>query len=121
MIDARSTGTMVDRTERILTNDDIARISDTYHSWRGTASARQAGLKYADIPGFCYSATVEEVRKQDHILTPGRYVGAPEIDDTDAEPIAEKLDRLTKELFTHFDESVRLEQIVREQLERFDV
>src|SRR3984957_8977534 len=107
-IDARSMGTMLDRTERILTPDDIAKVADTYHAWRGTASARQAGLKYEDIPGFCYSATLEDVRKQDHILAPGRYVGTPDTDDTDDEPTAEKIDRLTKELFTHFDESARL-------------
>jgi type I restriction enzyme M protein len=120
-IDARSMGTMLDRTERVLTDDDIAKIAGTYHAWRGTASARQTGLKYEDIPGFCYSANLEEVRKQDHVLTPGRYVGAAEADDSDGEPIAEKIDRLTKELFAHFDESARLERIVREQLERLDV
>jgi type I restriction enzyme M protein len=119
-IDARSMGTMLDRTERVLTADDIAKVADTYHAWRGTASARDSGLKYEDSPGFCYSAPLEEVRKQDHILTPGRYVGAPETDDADSEPISEKIDRLTKDLFAHFDESARLERIVREQLERLD-
>ncbi len=120
-IDARAMGTLVDRTERIFTSEDLAKIAGTYHAWRGTASAREAGLKYEDIPGFCYSASLEEVRKHDHILTPGRYVGAVETDDSDDEPIAEKIDRLTKELFAHFDESARLEQLVRDQLERFDV
>jgi type I restriction enzyme M protein len=119
-IDARNMGTMLDRTERVLTDDDVARIAGTYHAWRGTASAREAGLKYEDIPGFCYSATLDEVRRQDHILTPGRYVGALETN-TDDEPIAEKIDRCTKELFAHFDESARLEQVIREQLERLDV
>jgi type I restriction enzyme M protein len=119
-VDARSMGTMLDRTERVLTDDDVARIADTYHAWRGTASARAEGLKYEDIPGFCYSAALEEVRKQDHILTPGRYVGAPERDAGDGESIVEKIDRLTKELFAHFDESARLEQAVREQLECLD-
>ena len=113
-------GTMLDRTERILTDDDIAKIADAYHAWRGTPSARQEDPKYADVPGFCYSAPLEEVRKQGHVLTPGRYVGAHETDDTDGEPIAEKIDRLTKELFTYFDESSRLERVVREQLERLD-
>jgi type I restriction enzyme M protein len=120
-IDARTMGTMTDRTERILTDQDIAKIAGTYHAWRGTPSARAAGLMYEDIPGFCYSATLEEVRKQDHILTPGRYVGAAEAADTDDEPVTEKIERLKKELFVHFDESARLEQIVREQLERLDV
>jgi type I restriction enzyme M protein len=120
-MDARAMGMMLDRTERILTDDDLAKIAGTYHAWRGTASARAADLKYEDIPGFCYSANLEDVRKHDHILSPGRYVGAAETDDGDDEPIAEKIDRLTKELFAHFDESTRLEQVVRDQLERFDV
>jgi type I restriction enzyme M protein len=121
-IDARAMGTMLDRTERILTGEDIAKIAGIYHAWRGTASAREAGLKYADTPGFCYSANLEEVRKHGHILTPGRYVGAAETDDDgDDEPIAEKIDRLTKELFAHFDESARLERAVRAQLERLNV
>jgi type I restriction enzyme M protein len=113
-------GTMVDRTERVLTDDDIAKIAGAYHAWRGTASARQEGLKYEDVPGFCYSATLTEVRKQDHVLAPARYVGAPEADG-DGEPIVEKVDRLKKELFAHFDESSRLEQVVREQLGLLDV
>ncbi len=119
-VDARSMGTMADRTERVLTDDDIARIAGTYHAWRGTAAARQAGLTYEDIPGFCYSASLADVRKQDHILTPGRYVGAAATDDADREPAAEKIDRLKKELLAHFDESARLERVVREQLGRLD-
>jgi type I restriction enzyme M protein len=120
-IDARAMGTMLDRTERILTDDDIAKIAGIYHAWRGTPSARNAGMKHKDIPGFCYSAELEEVRKHDHVLTPGRYVGAAEVDNGDDEPIAEQIDRLTKELLGHFDEAARLEKIVREQLERVDV
>ena len=119
-IDARPLGTMLDRTERILTARDIGKIARTYHAWRGTASAREAGLRYEDIPGFCYSASLEEVRQHDHILTPGRYVGATETDGDD-EPIGEKIDRLTRQLFAHLDESTRLEQVVRAQLERLDV
>jgi len=119
-IDARNMGTMVDRTERILTDDDIARIADTYHAWRGTASARAKNLTYEDVPGFCYSATLEEIREQDHVLTPGRYVGAPEVQNEDDEPITDKIARLTKELYAHFEESARLEKAVREQLERID-
>jgi type I restriction enzyme M protein len=115
-VDARSMGTMADRTERVLTQQDLAKIAGAYHAWRGTASAREAGLKYEDQPGFCYSAKLEDVRKHDYVLTPGRYVGAAEVDDADDEPIAEKIERLTKELFTHFDESARLEAVIREQL-----
>jgi type I restriction enzyme M protein len=120
-VDARSMGTMLDRTERILTDNDIAKIARIYHAWRGTASAHTAGLKYTDIPGFCYSANLEEIRKQGHILNPGLYVGAPETVDNDDEPIVEKIDRLTQELFTLFNESDRLERIVRQELEHLDV
>ncbi|KWW97702.1 restriction endonuclease subunit M [Carbonactinospora thermoautotrophica] len=120
-IDARNMGTMVDRTERVLTAEDITRIADTYHAWRGTASARAKNLKYEDVPGFCYSATLEEIRQHDHVLTPGRYVGTPEPENEDDEPIADKIARLTKELYDAFEESARLEKVVREQLERIDV
>ena len=68
-IDARNMGSMMDRRHRELTNDDIAKITGTYHAWRGK------GLKYKDIDGFCKSAKIDEIRKQNHILTPGRYVG----------------------------------------------
>jgi type I restriction enzyme M protein len=120
-IDARAMGTMVDRTERVFTDDDLAKIADTYHAWRGTASARDKGITYADVPGFCHSAPLDEIRTHEHVLTPGRYVGAAEVDTTGDEPIAEKIGRLTKELFAHFDESARLEKEVRAQLERLDV
>jgi type I restriction enzyme M protein len=121
-IDARTLGTLFNRTERVLSDEEIVgRIAGAYHSWRGTPSAREGGLTYEDIPGFCYSATTEEIRKHDHVLTPGRYVGATELDDGDDEPITEKIERLTKELFAHFEESARLERSAREQLERIDV
>jgi len=119
-IDARSMGVLENRTDRVLTPDEIARIAGTYQAWRGTASAREAGFTYEDVPGFCYSASLEEIRKHDHVLTPGRYVGAAEVDDGDAEPITEKIERLKKELFAHFEESSRLEQEVRTQLEHLD-
>ncbi|MDW5330651.1 class I SAM-dependent DNA methyltransferase [Plantactinospora sp. KLBMP9567] len=121
-IDARALGTMVDRTERILTEDDIAKIADTYHAWRGTRSAKTKGQTYENEPGFCYSAKLDEVAAHDHVLTPGRYVGAAEAEeDPDAEPLADRIDRLTKELYAHFDESARLEAVVRDQLGRLDV
>lgn len=119
-IDARGMGSMVDRTERILTAADLSKIAGTYHAWRGTPSARVEGLTYADEPGFCHSASLETVRGHGYVLTPGRYVGSVEADDTDDEPITEKIDRLTKELFVHFAESSRLEQVIRKQLERID-
>jgi type I restriction enzyme M protein len=120
-IDARTMGRLIDRTERFLTPDEIAMIAGTYHAWRGTASAREAGLKYEDVPGFCYSATLEKVREEGHILTPGRYVGAAETDNINEEPFEGKIARLTKELFAGFDESARLERVVRQQMRRIDV
>jgi type I restriction enzyme M protein len=119
-IDARSMGVLVNRTERVLTGEEIARIANAYQAWRGTPTARSAFLEYEDIPGFCYSATIDEIRKHDHVLTPGRYVGSAEVDDGDDEPIAEKIDRLTEELFANFNESARLEQAIRVQMEKIN-
>src|SRR5271156_4028177 len=118
-IDARELGYMVDRAERALTNEEIVRIGDTYHAWRGSKSEAAKRVIYEDVPGFCRSATLAEIKLSDYALTPGRYVGAPKVED-DGEPIDEKIVRLTKELFTAFDESARLETVVREQLERLD-
>lgn len=116
-IDARELGYMVDRAERALTNEEIVRIGDTYHAWRGSRSAVAKGLSYQDVPGFCKSATLAEIKDADDALTPGRYVGAPEVAD-DGEPVDEKIARLTNELLAAFDESARVETIVRDQLER---
>ncbi|MFF4443470.1 N-6 DNA methylase [Streptomyces sp. NPDC001502] len=118
-IDARAMGTMLDRTERILTDEDLEKISDTYHAWRGTKSAKDKGLSYENVSGFCYSATLEELEKHDYVLTPGRYVGAAEAeDDPEAESVDARITRLTKKLFAHLDESARLDAVVREQLGR---
>ncbi|RNE66741.1 class I SAM-dependent DNA methyltransferase [Cryobacterium tepidiphilum] len=116
-IDARNLGHMVDRAERALSDDDIAKIAGTYHAWRGTKSATDAALTYADEPGFAYSATLAEIKAADYALTPGRYVGAADVED-DGEPIEEKIARLSAELFAQFDESERLAAVVREQLGR---
>ena len=88
-IDARKMGRMADRTHRELTGEDIARIADTYHSWR----AAPGEAEYADTPGFCKSASLEDIRKYGHILVPGRYVGVePQSDD--GEPFEQKMGRL---------------------------
>jgi type I restriction enzyme M protein len=121
-IDARALGTMVDRTERIFTDEDIAKIADVYHAWRGTRSAKAKGQTYGNVPGFCYSAQLDEVAVHDYVLTPGRYVGAAEAeDDPDAEPTTVRIARLTKELYTHLDEAARLDVLVRSQLGKIDV
>ena len=118
-IDARELGYMIDRAQRSLSDEDIAKIADTYHAWRGSESARESGIEYEDIPGFCKSVTLQEIKDSDYALTPGRYIGAPDVED-DGEPIEEKIERLTKELFAAFDESARLEAEVRHQLGRLD-
>ena len=114
-IDARSLGEMETRTLKRLTADELGRIAGTFRAWRGA----EGGGAYEDVPGFCRSVALDEIREHDFVLTPGRYVGAAEVEeDPDAEPVEEKIARLTKELFGHFEESARLEVVVREQLGR---
>lgn len=113
-IDAREVGHMVDRVERTFSDDDIERIANTFRTWRGRESA--VG-EYEDVPGFCKSATLEEIREVGYALTPGRYVGAAAAEE-DTEPIDEKIARLTRELTAALDESARLDAVVREQLGR---
>ncbi len=120
-IDARNMGEMVDRTERVLREVDLAKIAGVYHAWRGTASAREAGLTYADEAGFCFSADLATVREHGYVLTPGRYVGAVEAEEEGAEAVAERITLLTEELYGLFDRSAELETVVREQLGRIDV
>ena len=120
-IDARGMGEMADRTERIFSDADLRKIADTYHAWRGTASAREAGLTYEDVPGFCYSADLEKVREHGYVLTPGRYVGAVEAEEEDAETVAARINKLSEELCRLFDKSAELEKMVRERLEGIDV
>lgn len=114
-IDARNLGFMVDRAERSLADDDIARIAGTFHAWRGTASAQGSGLVYADESGFCYSAALSEIKVADYSLTPGRFVGAVDAED-DGEPIEAKVRRLSAELISQFEESARLANVVCDQL-----
>ena len=110
-IDARKLGRMVDRTHRELTDDDIARIAGTYHAWRGSADVDG----YADIPGFCKSAPLDEVRRHGHVLTPGRYVGAEPQED-DGEPFKAKMQRLVGELQAQQAEGARLDAAIAENL-----
>ena len=110
-IDARKLGRMVDRTHRELTDDDLARIAATYHTWRREEDAGE----YADVPGFCKSATLDEVRKHGHVLTPGRYVGAePQPDD--GEPFAEKMTRLSAQWREQWAEAVKLDEAIEANL-----
>ena len=110
-IDARKLGHLIDRTHRELTDEEIGRIAQTYHAWRGEADAGA----FADVPGFCKSATTEEIASHGYVLTPGRYVGAEEIEDDD-EPFEEKMERLVETLGRQFAESMRLEVVIRTNL-----
>jgi type I restriction enzyme M protein len=115
-IDARTLGFMANRTERHLSYEEVARIADTYHAWRGT----NRDSDYVDEHGFCYSAEVDEIRTNDFVLTPGRYVGTAEVE-AESEFLSEKISRLTRQLFADFDESSRLNGVARGQLGRLDV
>jgi type I restriction enzyme M protein len=107
-IDARKLGFMVDRTRREFSEEDVSRIADTYHAWR-------LGEGYADVPGFCKVATLDEVRKQAHVLTPGRFVGAEEAEES-LIPFSERFAELSSALENQFTESERLTGVIREKL-----
>lgn len=116
-IDARRLGHLVTRAERALTNEDVVRIGDTYHAWCASDSALAKGLSYQDVPGFCKSASLDDIAAAGYTLTPGRYVGAPDGED-DGEPVGAKIARLTDDLLAALDESARLEKVVRDQVGR---
>lgn len=107
-IDARGLGSMETRTLKVLTDEDIAKIADTYHSWR-------EGVGYKDEPGFCKSVTTDDIGTQDFVLTPGRYVGTA-ANDEDAEPFDTKMARLTDRLRAQIDEGANLDERIREKL-----
>lgn len=111
-VDARQMGQMVTRTQRVLTREEIQRVAATYHAWRGEAGAGD----YADQPGFCKAASLDEIASHHHVLTPGRYVGAADNDDEDDEPFEKKMARLTDELAEQFAESQELENRIRRNL-----
>ena len=108
-IDARKLGTMINRRNKEFTDEDIAKISGTYHAWRGE------GGEYADIPGFCKAATLDEVRANNYVLMPGRYVGTEEAED-DGVPFEEKMAELTAQLAEQFAKGIELQERIRENL-----
>ncbi|MEQ1579182.1 MAG: class I SAM-dependent DNA methyltransferase [Steroidobacteraceae bacterium] len=110
-IDARKLGILVDRVHRELTDADLAKISSTYHAWRGDKDA----CEYEDVAGFCKAATNTEIAAHGHVLTPGRYVGAEQIED-DGDPFQEKMPRLVAELRKQSEASARLELEIRHNL-----
>ncbi|MEY2341916.1 type I restriction-modification system subunit M [Acidithiobacillus sp. IBUN Pt1247-S3] len=107
-IDARQLGYMKDRVLRDFTVDDIKKVADTFHAW-------QLGEGYEDVAGYCYSASLADIRKHEHVLTPGRYVGAEEQED-DGEAFADKMARLTAQLAEQFAESAKLESEIKKNL-----
>lgn len=109
-IDARELGEMLDRTHRGFSDEDIKKIADTYHAYRGTNDK-----EYKDIAGFCKVAKIEDIAKNDYVLTPGRYVGLAEKED-DGEPYEVKMERLTSELKEQFEESNKLQAEIKEVL-----
>ncbi len=110
-IDARKLGRMADRTHKELTDEDITRIATTYHAWRGEKDAGE----YADVPGYCRSAPVEEVAKHAHVLTPGRYVGAEDVED-DGEPFDAKMKRLAAVLSEQQSQAAALDAAIAANL-----
>jgi type I restriction enzyme M protein len=107
-IDARKLGFMLDRTRREFSDEDVSRIAEAYHAWR-------LGEGYTDIPGFCNSASLEEIRSHGHVLTPGRYVGA-EAAEEDETPFAERFSALQDQLKTQFAEADVLTATIRARL-----
>lgn len=110
-VDARKMGILVDRIHRDLT-DDIARMAGTYHAWRGEKNIGD----YKDVPGFCKSAAINEIRQHAYVLTPGRYVGAEQVE-CDNEPFESKLLRLRTQLQHQFRQSAELEKRIITALE----
>jgi type I restriction enzyme M protein len=127
-IDARKMGTLIDRVHRELTADEIEKIVRTYHSWRLDIAMGEVEYDggiilvdpdpawiYGDVPGFCRSVTTDDMAAHGYVLTPGRYVGAEDVED-DGEPFEEKLPRLVAELDAQFVESAKLERAIKANL-----
>ena len=112
-LDARKMGSMVDRVHRELTGEDIETIANTYHFWRGDKDVS----RYSDVSGFCKSAQLNEIRKNDHVLTPGRYVGIEETQD-DRARFHEQFKELAATLEAQFHQSACLEDNIRKSLAR---
>ncbi|WP_078000241.1 type I restriction-modification system subunit M [Edwardsiella tarda] len=123
-IDARELGTMMSRTNKELTAADIARIADTFHAWRCSESELKRRVKageisiseYQDQAGFCKVATLEEIKANDFVLTPGRYVGAAEVAD-DGIAFETKMRELTQTLYRQINEAQALDAAIRANME----
>ncbi|HDY7115693.1 TPA: N-6 DNA methylase, partial [Klebsiella pneumoniae] len=123
-IDARNLGTMINRTTKELTADDIATIADTYHAWRSTPEELAERVKhgdsklvqYDDRAGFCKVATIAEIKANDYVLTPGRYVGTAEQED-DGVAFEIKMRELSQTLFAQMKQAEELDNAIRQNLE----
>ncbi|PQO22450.1 DNA methyltransferase [Rhodobacteraceae bacterium WD3A24] len=111
-IDARKLGHLVDRTRREFSDEDIARIAGTYHAWRGEPDT----ATYEDEPGFCRAAPLEDIRENNHVLTPGRYVGAAAVEADDV-PFEERFAALKETLAEQFAEAEELSALIQTKLE----
>src|SRR5437870_2588864 len=115
-IDARKLGHLIDRVHRELSDEDTQRIAQTYHAWRGTddplRNPHSEVREYGDVPGFCKLVTTDEIAQHGYVLTPGRYVGAEEVED-EGEPFEEKVKHLASELDAQFLESAKLQKVIK--------
>ena len=109
-IDARQMGTMMSRIHKELTVDDIAKIADTYHNWKSGSE------NYTDQAGYCKSASLADIKANDYVLTPGRYVGAADIED-DGIAFETKMTELAQTLFAQMKEAEALDKVIRQNLE----
>lgn len=112
-IDARKLGHMVDRTRKEFSDDDIDKITRAYHAWRGEGDAGA----YEDVPGFCKSASLDEIKSHGYILTPGRYVGAADVEDDDI-PFADRFSALRSKLNLQLSDSDTLSAAISDRLAR---
>lgn len=112
-IDARELGTMISRKQKELTDKDIAQIADTYHNWR----SKEWQSTYKDIPGFCKSANTQEIRKNNYILTPGRYIDFKEAEE-DGQAFEEKMKHLTATLKEQMNKAKDLDETIKGNLSK---
>lgn len=130
-MDARNLGYLINRRTKDFTDEDIAKITDTYHAWRNltppstnakpstSGRGQGEGVGYTDIPGFCKSVSLDEIREKDYVLTPGRYIGLPE--DEDDFDFAERFKKLKAELEEQMKEEVRLNALIIENLRKVKI
>lgn len=115
-IDAREIGNMISRKQKELSDKDIAKISDTYHNWRKLSESGFTGLKdYQDIPGFCKSATIEDVRKNNYVLTPGRYIDFAAVAE-DGVAFDDKMQTLSATLSAQMEKASELDEAIKMNL-----